>query len=493
MLNLEIDLANLTNFYVNDIEIQKPKSARDYNQDLWNLQTIQQKIPGIKWADYLQNLVSDDLWHKISVGNEAVINADSPDYFDSLAQLLQKYRPRDIRNYAIWRLIKYSLPYMSSEYTAALAKFNSVLYGKNVTATPQADVCLSYLKGNYELPNLGFATAEAMLARGYFSVKAKNRAVAKSKVKLMDSSIAYPDWILNKTAQQAYYKDLQIPSASFISLNLMLRGWAVRKQLTEVAVPLDRAYYKDLQIPSASFISLNLMLRGWAVRKQLTEVAVPLDRGAFPGTPMATDAWYTASTNSLTVPLGELQSPFFGLDFPDAVNFGGAGAVVGHECSHGFDENGAMFNAYGNETNWWTDSSKRAFEDHCNCLINQFNHYCYPNNIGCVNGNQTIDENVADLAGIKAAFKAYKKQSTPQYRLAKAPMFSDDQLFFLSFASFWCGKDTDGAIQQQLQTDVHTPKKFRVIGTLRNVPEFSQAFQCSDSSYMNPKEKCSIW
>lgn len=274
------------------------------------------------------------------------------------------------------------------------------------------------------------------------------------KVQLMDASVAYPDWILNKTAQSIYYKDLQMPLASFISLNLMLRGWAVRKQLTEIGVPVDRA--------------------------------------AFPGTPMATDAWYSASTNSLTCPLGELQSPFFGLDYPDAVNFGGAGAVFGHEASHGLDRNGALYDAYGNESNWWSNSSKQSFDDHCNCIVNQFNQYCYPG-IGCVNGNQTIDENVADLAGIKAAYKAYKKQNGPQYRLAKAPMFTNDQLFFLSFASFWCGTDSPGALEQELQTDVHTPKKFRVIGTLRNVPEFSQAFQCSDSSYMNPKDRCSIW
>jgi predicted metalloendopeptidase len=426
-------------------------------------------------------LVSDSLWDKLSKQNKSLIYIDYPEYYDLLIRLLNNTKPRDIRNYSIWRLVKYSLPYMSSKYTNALAKFNAVIQGQEVSAPSQASICLSYIKGNYEMPNLGFATAEALVKQGYFPEAEKARAVkmvkqvqngllelikastwmdketkqnAIHKATLMDASIAYPDWILNKTAQQLYYNDLKIPKTSFISLNLMLRAWAVDKQLNQVGVPLDRS--------------------------------------DFPGTPVETDAWYTQSTNSLTAPLGELQPPFFGLHYPDSVNYGAAGAVFGHEMSHGFDKNGAQYDALGNESNWWSNSSKKAFNEHCNCLIQQFNQYCY-DGIGCVNGNRTIDENVADLGGLKAAFRAYKKQPGPQYHLAKAPMFSTDQLFFLSFASFWCGVESNGAIEQQIQTDAHTPLKYRVIGTVRNMPEFAQAFQCSRSSFMNPSERCTIW
>uniref|UniRef100_A0A914QEN6 Endothelin-converting enzyme 1 n=1 Tax=Panagrolaimus davidi TaxID=227884 RepID=A0A914QEN6_9BILA len=491
MLNLEIQLANLTYGYSYDVEIQQHRNPRkkikrdsffSENDRLWTLKEINDNIPGFNWNDYLQNLVSPDLWDKLSKQNQSLLYVDFPKYYISLIDLLNKSQPRDIRNYAIWRLVKYSIPFMSSKYTEALAKFNAVLQGRTITPPSQSSICLSYIRGNYEMPNLGFATAEAIIKQGYFSESAKAKAVemvsevknglldlikgstwmdtetkqnAIHKATLMDASIAYPKWILNKTAQKIYYQDLQIPTTS-------------------------------------SFISLNLMLRGWAVEKQLSQIGVPLDRSDFPGTPLQTDAWYTESTNSLTAPLGELQPPFFGLNYPDAVNFGGAGAVLGHEMSHGFDKNGADYDAYGNATNWWSNSSKAAFNNHCNCLINQFNKYCY-GGIGCVNGNQTIDENVADLAGLKAAYKAYKSQSKPQFRLTKAPMFSSDQLFFLSFASFWCGSETPAAIEQQIQTDVHTPLKYRVIGTVRNMPEFAEAFQCSKNSFMNPTDRCTIW
>uniref|UniRef100_A0AC34FJG1 Uncharacterized protein n=1 Tax=Panagrolaimus sp. ES5 TaxID=591445 RepID=A0AC34FJG1_9BILA len=437
MFQLEINIANLTYKYSYDIEIQQhqhrnldaKKVKRDSffsaNEKLWTLKEISDNIPGFNWNDYLKNLVSDELWNKLSKQNQSLINVDFPKYYISLIELLKKTKPRDIRNYGIWRLVKYSLPFMSSKYTQALAKFNAVLQGRTITPPSQASICLSYIRGNYEMPNLGFATAEAIVKQGYFPEAEKARAVemiaevkkglldlikastwmdeltkqnATQKATLMEASVAYPDWILNKTVQQIYYK----------------------------------------------------------------------------------------------APLGELQPPFFGLNYPDAVNFGGAGAVFGHEMSHGFDRNGAHYDSYGNESNWWSNSSQAAFNSHCNCLIQQFNKYCY-DGIGCVNGNQTVDENIADLAGLKAAFKAYKKQTKPQFRLTKAPMFSTDQLFFLSFASFWCGTESPASIEQQIQTDAHTPLKYRVIGTVRNMPEFAQAFKCSKNAFMNPTDRCTIW
>uniref|UniRef100_A0A7E4ZX25 Neprilysin n=1 Tax=Panagrellus redivivus TaxID=6233 RepID=A0A7E4ZX25_PANRE len=501
LLQLEINIANLTYHYSFDIEMTKPsehitrmrrsmvdpESNDDSgNNDLWDLPTIKTKIPNFNWDDYLKNLVSADLWQRISVNNEKLIWIDFPEYFNDVEKLIKATPARDVRNYNIWRLVKYSLPYMSTEYRTALGKFNNAMYGgMKATTAAQKNTCLSYIKGNYEMPNLSFATAEAMIRKGYFPVDAKKKATdivatvksglleliknsawmddktkaaALTKAGKMDAIVAYPEWVLNTTAQALYYNDLQTPKASFISLNLMLRGWAVRKQLSAIGIPVDR--------------------------------------GEFIGTPVATDAWYSQSTNALTVPLGELQAPFFGMDFPAAVNYGGAGAVFGHEMSHGFDQTGRQFDAYGNETDWWSPASEKAFDEHCVCISDQFSNYCYNTTDAgevCINGNNTINENIADLAGLKAAFTAYKAQDAANYRLAAAPMWNDDQLFFLSFASFWCGVESDAAIVNQVETDVHSTPKYRVIGTLRNVPEFAKTWQCGAKAYMNPSDRCTIW
>jgi membrane metallo-endopeptidase-like protein 1 len=189
MLNLEIQLANLTYRYSYDVEIQQHQNPRkkikrdsfySENDKLWTLKEINDNIPGFNWNDYLQNLVSPDLWDKLSKQNQSLLYVDFPKYYISLIDLLNKSSPRDIRNYAIWRLVKYSIPFMSSKYTKALAKFNAVLQGQTVTPPSQSSICLSYIRGNYEMPNLGFAIAEAIIKQGYFSESGK--AVSSQKL-----------------------------------------------------------------------------------------------------------------------------------------------------------------------------------------------------------------------------------------------------------------------------------------------------------------------
>uniref|UniRef100_A0AC35UEE8 Peptidase_M13 domain-containing protein n=1 Tax=Rhabditophanes sp. KR3021 TaxID=114890 RepID=A0AC35UEE8_9BILA len=473
MLQIEIDLANAT--YL-DYQGQGQES-------LWNLDMLSKQIPNFKWTDFLSNLLPDQVWSDIKKG-DAIINLDSTTYMTSVINILKKYRPRDIQNYMIWRLIKYSLPYMSSEYTQALADFNAVLYKKTNQVTPKDKLCLSYIRGNYEMPNLGYATAEAYID-SYFgddirkgaqimveSVKEglqdlmiestwmdlDTKAAAMKKALFMDTFVGYPDWVKNKTAQAIYYEKLHVPA-------------------------------------KVTFLSLNLNLRSWAVIKNFEPLGGIVDRLDFHGPPVVTDAWYTATSNSFSIPAGELVKPFYNHGYPDAANYGAAGAVVGHEMSHGFDSNGANYDAYGNINNWWSNSSTVHFDKSLQCLIKQFNGYCYPD-IGCINGANTVTENTADLAGIKAAYKAYlikNSEDKTDYRLAKAPQYTMDQIFFLNFASFWCGVSSETSLKMSLFGDVHAPGKYRVIGTLSNVPEFSKAFGCKKGDPMNPENKCSIW
>uniref|UniRef100_A0A1I8AJR9 Neprilysin n=1 Tax=Steinernema glaseri TaxID=37863 RepID=A0A1I8AJR9_9BILA len=470
MLNVEKQLANLTRM-----------SLSEQNDALWTMEDLKNNVSStFDWDKFFKNLLDDDSYQKVKAGGDPVVQLNTPKFLKNVIDLINASKDRDLQNYAIWRLVKYSVPYLSSEYTAALKKFNDVYKGNASDETPRADICLSYIKGNFELPNLGFASAEAY-SRKFFSedmrqnsrdlvvsvkgglqnlIKAadwmdnQTRANALDKAVKMDMMIAYPDWTMNKTAMKEYYSRLEIPE-------------------------------------NVSFISLNLMLRSWAVLKNFDDILVPVDRRDFVGSPIRTDAWYTATRNSFTMPIGELQYPFYGYEYPNAMNYGAIGAVAGHEMSHGFDVQGSQFDADGNQHDWWSPESKKEFQKRTQCLIDQFNNYCFKG-VGCINGSRTVAENTADLGGLKAAYEAYKALPA-EPRLAKAPMFSDDQLFFLSFSSFYCGSDNNAATESQLVTNSHSPPKYRVIGTLRNIPEFAKAFSCKKNSYMNPEQRCSVW
>ncbi|KAK0413228.1 hypothetical protein QR680_006674 [Steinernema hermaphroditum] len=469
MLNVEKKLANITSM-----------SLSEQNDDLWTMNDLKNLSTAFDWDTFFKDLLDEDGYKRVKEDSDPVVQLNTPNYFKNVIELLKSSKDKDLQNYAIWRLIKYSLPYLSKEYTDALKKFNNVFMGKASDDTPRANICLSYIKGNFELPNLGFASAEAY-GRKFFNddmrsnsrdlvanVKSglqtlieeadwmdnKTRANALDKAVKMDMMIAYPDWTMNKTAQKEYYKMLEIPQ-------------------------------------NVSFISLNLMLRSWAVLKNFDDILVPVNRRDFVGSPIRTDAWYTATRNAFTMPLGELQYPFYGFNYPNAMNYGAIGAVAGHEMSHGFDVQGSQFDADGNQHDWWSKDSKKEFQKRTQCLIDQFSKYCFKG-IGCINGTNTVAENTADLGGLKAAYQAFKTLP-PEPRLEKAPMFSDDQLFFLSFTSFYCASNSKAATEDQLLTNNHSPAKYRVIGTLRNIPEFAEAFKCKKDSYMNPSDRCSIW
>uniref|UniRef100_A0A0N4ZTD8 Neprilysin n=1 Tax=Parastrongyloides trichosuri TaxID=131310 RepID=A0A0N4ZTD8_PARTI len=478
MLQIEINLANITtNVYMS--------STSDVTDNLYSLVDLKKQIPTFKWNDFFLHLLPSNIYNKLILG-KSLINLDSFQYIIEVQKILANYKSKDIQNYIIWRLIKYSLPYMSSEYVQELANFNAILYGKPNQVVPLSDTCLTYVRGNYEMPNLGYAVTEAFVQR-HFNNKIKNdaseiiesikksleymmlestwldestKSYALKKAIYMNTFTGYPDWILNKTSQNIYYHDLYAPN-------------------------------------NVSFLSLNLMLRSWAVIKNFNLIDTKSDFLDFHGPPVATDAWYTATSNSFSVPVGELQPPFYLYGYPDSANYGAIGAVAGHEMSHGYDASGHQFDAYGNVNDWWTQESEKIFNEKLVCIEKQYDKYCYPD-IGCVNGKNTVNENTADLVGLKAALKAYKlKQmdddNEQNVRLALAPEYTMNQIFFLNFASFWCGVESKESLEMSLNSDAHSPGKYRVIGTLQNIPEFSTAFNCNAKSKMNPINKCSVW
>ena len=211
-------------------------------------------------------------------------------------------------------------------------------------------------------------------------------------------------------------------------------------------------------------------------------------------TPPTVNAYYEPTKNEMVFPAGILQIPFYGRTQTDAMNFGAIGMVVGHELTHGFDDEGRQFDSQGNLRDWWTASVGAEFDRRAACVAEQFDSYVAVDDVH-VKGKLTLGENIADLGGVKLALASlsHKNRTSPPTPVAAG--YSEEQQFFLSFAQAWCANYRPEALRLLAATNPHSPPRYRVAGPLANLPEFASAFQCKEGSPMvRPAEKrCQVW
>jgi predicted metalloendopeptidase len=213
-------------------------------------------------------------------------------------------------------------------------------------------------------------------------------------------------------------------------------------------------------------------------------------------TPPTVNAYYNAANNEIVFPAGILQPPFFDRQVDDPVNFGGIGVVIGHEYTHGFDDQGSKFDAEGNLANWWTPEDRKAFEERTDCFVKEYDGFVpvkdARNGDVHLNGRLTLGENTADNGGLRVSYMALQKALAGQSR-KKVDGFTPEQRFFLGFANVWCQNVTEAAARQLAQTDTHSAGEFRVVGSVSNMPEFKEAFGCKAGQPMVRENACRAW
>ena len=216
--------------------------------------------------------------------------------------------------------------------------------------------------------------------------------------------------------------------------------------------------------------------------------------------PALVNAAYMPTQNSITIPVGILRPPFFHAGRPNYLNYGAIGAVIGHEITHGFDDQGAQFDKIGNLVNWWTKETEKNFAAGSQCFVNQYGSITDPQTSKKLNGVNTQGENIADNGGVRQAFNAYQSYAERTPLISKVPQmegFTNDQSFFLAYAGVWCGKGRDQYLKAQIDYDAHSPVRYRVNTVLSNFESFAEAFQCSLGSNMNPtseqQKRCTLW
>jgi putative endopeptidase len=250
--------------------------------------------------------------------------------------------------------------------------------------------------------------------------------------------------------------------------------------------------YSKVQIaPGAPLAAHILAVRRWNDARNLARIGTPTDRARWGMTPPTVNAYYSPSNNEIVFPAGILGPPFFNATADDAVNYGAIGAVIGHEMTHGFDDQGRQFDAQGNLRDWWTPADAAAFKVKAQCIVDEYDAF-EPAPGAHENGRLVQGEAIADLGGLTIAYRAFEK--TPQAKAhKKIDGYTPEQRFFLAYAQVWRTIGTDGYIRQIAATNEHPWGKYRVIGTLSNMPEFQSAFTCAAADKMVRKDRCQIW
>jgi putative endopeptidase len=285
--------------------------------------------------------------------------------------------------------------------------------------------------------------------------------------------IAKLDWMSDSTKDQALLK-----------LNAIVN---------KIGFPDKWEKYEGVAINRDDFYGNMQSIYNYRYQKMVNRMGKPVDKTEWGMTPPTINAYYNPSNNEIAFPAGILQFPFFDFDADDAINYGGAGAVIGHELTHGFDDQGRQFAADGNLKDWWTADDAKKFTDRANKVVEQYNAYTVNDSIH-VNGKLTLGENLADLGGLNIAYAAFKK--TPQGKSnTKIDGFTPDQRFFLSWAQVWRSNILPESASQRILTDPHSPGMHRANGPVVNMDSWYKAFdvQPGDDLYKPEDERISIW
>jgi len=404
----------------------------------------------------------------MKVNGQDTVLVNSPKFFTELNALLSSAPLDDLKTYLKWNVLKSSAPYLSSDFVDASFAFTQALSGQKVQ-TPRWQRMSSLTDGS-----VGDLLGQTYVKK-YFKPEAKARMqnLVSNLVKAYEIRIKNLDWMTEVTKQKALDK--------------------LHAFTPKIAYPDKWKNYDGLEINSGTFFN-NVRNSGtWSYSDMVQQLGKPVDKTRWAMTAPTVNAYYNPVNNEIVFPAGILQFPFFDVNADDAVNYGGIGAVIGHEISHGFDDSGSQYDKDGTLRNWWTDEDRSRFKVKATALQEQFDAYTVLDTIH-VNGKLTLGENIGDLGGLNAAYEAFKMTKQGQSTV-KIDGFTPDQRFFLSWAQVWKGNILNESAAQLIVTDTHSPGPYRTIGAPVNMDAWYQAFDIKpgDKLYKKPEERIRIW
>ncbi|KAM7362048.1 M13 family metallopeptidase neprilysin 2 isoform 1-T1 [Cochliomyia hominivorax] len=476
-LQFEMDLAN----------ISWPNEKRRNSNDLYNLRTIkqlQETYPYVQWLDYINALLPEGL----KVTEDEVINLSVPSFFEDLGKLLERTNKRAIANYMMWRIHAFSVAFLSEEFRKRQLQYATALSGRQEQEARWKE-CVDIASGSGDTDEdiLGLAISVGSLyVRKHFKQDSKAIALemvnnirnvfsqildevpwmdemtkmeAKKKLHSMTTHIGYPDEMLDNEKLEEYYRKLDIDPYKYFESFLKMNVFGTDYSFNKLRLPVNKT--------------------DWIRHAR----------------PAVVNAFYSSIENSIQFPAGILQGHFFNGHRPKYMNYGAIGYVIGHEITHGFDDQGRQFDVDGNLIDWWQPDTQKAYLEKAKCIIEQYGNYTDRQTGLNLNGINTQGENIADNGGIKESYLAYKQWVALNGEEPKLPGldYTPQQMFWISAAQTWCAKYRKETLKMRITTGVHSPNEFRVLGSLSNMKDFSRDFQCPEGTPMNPMQKCEVW
>lgn len=452
------------------------EQARQYNKNYQKLKlkdfANQTNIP-VWWLKSWFNWAFNDTGYVVT-DNEDIITY-SKDYIKRSYELFNSTNPIVQSSYIMWKVVHTFSSLLLGKYKEAYNEYYTAIQG--TTAEERRwEICLSSTSSSF-----GFALGRIFVDKSF-------RASAKT---MADEMIKGIRKTFIENIDTLTWMDLKTKMAAKDKAKAIIENIGYPKFIT-TDEDLDK-YYRGLIVRKDMYFENVLSRRRFNNLGNYEKLGKKVDKSVWAMIPSQVNAYYSPTENKIVFPAGILQPPFYDHRAPRALNYGAIGVVVGHEITHGFDDQGKNFNKDGNSQNWWTAKSEQGFKDQTKCLVDQYSKYSLYNRF--LNGNQTLGENIADNGGSKAAFKAYQEWVKLHGVEKKLPGIdlTPEQLFFVGFGQVWCSKYRESAAISQIENGVHSISKFRVIGTLHNSKEFAEVFKCPKSSYMNRETKCSVW
>jgi predicted metalloendopeptidase len=439
------------------VELRDPQ--KNYNK--MKPAELQAIMPDFNWADYFKEL---------KLTNPGDINVGQPDFFKAANEVFKTVPVEDWKAYLRWHLIRDMSPMLSSDFVNEAFRFYEATLRGTKQIKPRWKRVVT--KADEEL---GEALGKLYVAEK-FPPEAKARAlemVNNIKEALADR-IKTLDWMDEPTKQEALKK---------------LAAFTVK-----IGYPDKWRDYSALKIDRSSYAQNVLRGEMFEVDRRFKKIGKPVDRTEWGMSPPTVNAYYNPNMNEIVFPAGIMQPPFFDPKADDAVNYGGMGAVIGHEMTHGFDDQGRQFDAVGNLRDWWSKASADAYDARRKVVVSQYAAY-EPLPGMHINGELTQGENIADIGGVKLAYTALKKAIAKKGPQPAIDGFTPEQRFFLGFAQIWRNNQRDEDLKLRLNTDPHSPGRFRTIGPLSNLDEFKKAFDIPDGSPMvrPADQRVNIW
>ncbi|KAM9378482.1 neprilysin isoform 1-T1 [Phaethornis superciliosus] len=475
IMDLEKEIANATTKSEdrNDPLLLYNKMTLAQLQNNFSLE-IDNKV--FNWSKFINDIMSTV---EINVENTEHIIVYDPEYLIKLKSILNKYTPRDLQNYMMWRFVMDLVNSLSRNYKDTRNAFRKALYG--TTSEPAVwRRCANYVNGNLESAVGRLYVQEAFAGDSKHVVEEMIADIRDVFIKTLDE-LTWMDAETKKRAEQ--------------------KATAIRERIgypDEIVTDDSKlnSEYQELSFKEEEYFENIIQNLVFTQKKRLKKLREKVDKEEWISGAAVVNAFYSASRNQIVFPAGILQPPFFSASQPKSLNYGGIGMVIGHEITHGFDDNGRNFNENGDLVDWWTEESARNFKELSQCMVYQYGNFSWDLAGGQhLSGINTLGENIADNGGVRQAYKAYKNfvKKHGKEQLLPGLEMNHQQLFFLNFAQVWCGTYRPEYAVNSIKTDVHSPGKFRVIGSLQNSPEFSEAFSCTKTNFMDPANKCRVW